>query len=534
MEVSYDSFCSRQAKSFCAMCLGIILVPCTMAFIFWNENDAVVNYETAKVVWSANFVDNCMPRADNAGKLVLAPCNVYAPDLAPGLPSTLRPFLTAFNGSQVQWSTELYLYKETEKENCHKDNKGGQVCTKYYTCELTWSDSWIDSSGFRCPNHPSNRQRTFPQGFQASGDNSAAEYSVVLSHDGQNRNGLSLDMNLQQQLPSADLANRLLRYPQGWTQVYQRLGGSLSPNMLQVNGGYLTTYRSQPQPGDLRISLQGRSATTATAAAKQSTSADARSTNYRLGAWPPQSFGWFGKHTKPLEKLLPGRLSASEFVKAWESQISAQTWLLRFVSLVVMVIAFELIIQPLSVAADLLRMINCCTCGLGSLLDGAAQCVIHTLAFAAACCLFLITVAIAWIVARPLLGIFLVLMAIALFYVVYRAQHKRGARAPQVFDASAGLMAGGAMAGSPASAAGLRTAGVPMASAVPMAAAVPMAPAMPVAMAVPPQQSMQVMCPNGVQPGDMLNVQGPDGHRFMAQVPAGVRPGQAFNVQMPP
>jgi hypothetical protein len=294
------------------------------------------------------------------------------------------------------------------------------------------------------------------------------------------------------------MANTLQKYAQGWKVWYGRSGGELSSNMLQLSGGYITTYDGSPSLGDVRISFTGSSANQVTVAAKQ-TSITLSTGNVQLGAWPPKSFGWFGKHTKPVEKLYKGQLSLNEFVTQWTSEVSATLWLIRILGLVIMVIAFEMIVQPLSVAADLLRTINCFTCGLGSLLDEAAQCVLHTVAFILAVVLTFITVAIAWIVARPLYAILMVLASLAVLF-GSGCMHKKSARGVAVNGGNTGLMA----------------------------------PAPQVAMAESRQPvTMQVTCPSNVGPGGLVSVMSPSGQQFQVQVPAGIEPGQVFNVQSP-
>ena len=52
------------------------------------------------------------------------------------------------------------------------------------------------------------------------------------------------------------------------------------------------------------------------------------------------------------------------------------------------------------------------------------------------------------------------------------------------------------------------------------------------AVAIQPMQQMQVVCPDGVAAGSMIQVQ--IGEQMLSvQVPAGVGPGQAFSVQAP-
>ena len=44
---------------------------------------------------------------------------------------------------------------------------------------------------------------------------------------------------------------------------------------------------------------------------------------------------------------------------------------------------------------------------------------------------------------------------------------------------------------------------------------------------------MQVTVPEGVLPGQMVQVQAPSGQMVQVQVPAGLQPGQPLQIQMP-
>lgn len=203
-------------------------------------------------------------------------------------------------------------------------------------------------------------------------------------------------------------------------------------------------------------------------------------------------------------------LSPSEFLKEWNAEITGNLWIIRICALILMVVAFEMIVQPLSVAADLLRTLNYCTCCLGTFLDDAAQCVIHTVAFVAALALFSITVAVAWIAARPLLGIGLLVVAVGAICFLIHTHRKHGsARQVGISDVENR---------------GMEAARAPMVQQMPQ-------PVM--AYAIPQPQMMQVAVPEGIMPGGIIQVQAPGGQTFNVQVPEGVFPGQAFPVQIP-
>jgi hypothetical protein len=319
--------------------------------------------------------------------------------------------------------------------------------------------------------------------------------------------GFALDQNLQSQLPLMMLGSRLKPGP-GQREPWGRDGGLLSPQHLHVSGGYLVTYLGTPQIGDVRVSLTGRWTEQATVAAQQTSFESSRA---NLGPYPSQSFGWFGKRTKPLEKLEPGMLSQDEFVKMWNGEISAQLWIIRLVAVVLMIISFELIFQPLSTAADLLRMLDYCTCCLGSLLSEAAQCVIHTVAAVVAICVVLVAVAVAWIVARPGFAIGLLIAAVCLTAcMIAHARRKTSAR-------RMGLVGG---------AVGLVESGMPTRPAPAMATRVQPS-------VTPRTVQMNVTCPRGVGQGELVSIYTPAGEQFQVTVPSGVSAGQVFAIQLP-
>lgn len=75
-----------------------------------------------------------------------------------------------------------------------------------------------------------------------------------------------------------------------------------------------------------------------------------------------------------------------------------------------------MILDPLFVASDLMRMLNCVTCGLGSVLSDATQCVIRMLSCGLGCSCCLLISAFAWIFVHPTLAIGVMLLAVAIAF----------------------------------------------------------------------------------------------------------------------
>merc|ERR1711920_6384 len=134
----------------------------------------------------------------------------------------------------------------------------------------------------------------------------------------------------------------------------------------------------------------------------------------RVGPWPPETFEFWGRKTYPLEELREGSYTKADFEAQVKSENKMIAYILRLVFFIVMICAFGCIFQPLSVAADLLRVLNYCTCCLGSILDHAAQSVISCVSCMSACWCFTVVFILAWFCANPTYALIGVVILVAL------------------------------------------------------------------------------------------------------------------------
>ncbi|MFT6703238.1 MAG: hypothetical protein ACJAUM_003120, partial [Pseudomonadales bacterium] len=89
----------------------------------------------------------------------------------------------------------------------------------------------------------------------------------------------------------------------------------------------------------------------------------------------------------------------SMFQTALESN-AFLTWMIRIIGLLIMTIGLSMILKPLSVLADVLPI-------LGNIIETGAG----FIAFLISLCLTILTIAIAWLFFRPLIGASLILIA---------------------------------------------------------------------------------------------------------------------------
>ena len=110
-------------------------------------------------------------------------------------------------------------------------------------------------------------------------------------------------------------------------------------------------------------------------------------------------------------------MSAAAMVAKQRSDEAAMTWGLRVAGFLAFFLALLLIAMPLKALANVLPF-------LGSIVGGAS----FLFALGLAIPLTLVTIALAWVVFRPLIGIGLLVVAVASFVAYYRVRRSRRQR----------------------------------------------------------------------------------------------------------
>jgi hypothetical protein len=163
-------------------------------------------------------------------------------------------------------------------------------------------------------------------------------------------------------------------------------------------GIYIGGNPSNPQVGDLRVSYRVVQPTDVSIVAKQD--------GFLLGTYVAGTGG-------TIELLNIGTYGADQMFQQAIASNTTLTWVLRLVGFFIMMIGLATMLKPLSVLADVLPI-------LGDIVGAGTG----LIAFLLAALLSFVTIAIAWIVYRPLLGIALLAVAIVIAFAV-RAKLKK-------------------------------------------------------------------------------------------------------------
>lgn len=373
-EVTSESWFSRIGGAIKGVIFGVVLFIAAFPLLFWNEGRSVKTYKTLKEGGGA-VVAAAAERIDPANEAKLIHVTGKA-DMSGTLTDPV--FGVSAKALKLSRTVEMYQWEEkTEKKTKDKLGGGTETVTTY-TYSKEWSGRLIDSSGFKkSSEHQNPGAMPYASAQQVAPEVTLGAYVLSPSLVGKINTYESLPVGSDTSLPEA-------------------LKGKVK---LSGAGYYVGADPASPQIGDTRITFKVANPTEVSVIAKQ--------TGKTFAPYATKAGG-------TIELLQAGAHTAAEMIQKAQADNAMMTWVLRFVGFLVMLIGLVMIFKPLSVVADVVPI-------LGSIV-GAGM---GFIAFLIAAVLSLTTIAIAWIVYRPLLGVILIAVAVGLLVVV---KAKLGAR----------------------------------------------------------------------------------------------------------
>jgi len=343
--------------------VGIILFLIAFPLLFWNEGRALKRYKTLKEGGAAVLsVTSDSIDAANSGKLIHVTGRA---DTAATLTDSV--FGVSANAIKLKRVVEMYQWKETSRSETKKKLGGGTETVTTYAYSKIWSDEPISSAGFKKPTEHQNPGSIPYESAELTADKvTLGAYVLSPSLVGRIQNFESLAVGSDTPLP-------------------ENLKGKAK---LQDGGFYIGADPASPQVGDTRIKFKVSKPTDVSVIAKQ--------VDNTFEPYATKAGG-------TIELLQTGLHSADAMIQKAQKSNKMLAWILRLVGFMLMLIGLNMILRPLSVLADVLPF-------LGNIV-GAGTGILSLLL---AAILSLITIAIAWIVYRPLLGIILFVVAVGL------------------------------------------------------------------------------------------------------------------------
>ena len=362
-EVTRESWFGRIGGALKGILAGLILFVLSFALLFWNEGRAVKRHKTLKEGGGAVVSITCdsVDEANN-GQLVHVTGRA---DTDARLTDPV--FGVSVDALKLKRIVEMYQWKETSERKTQKKIGGGSETVTTYSYTKAWSIAPIRSSDFRKPEGHGNPGTMPYESLEQSAQKvTLGAYVLSPSLVGMIQNFQPLPVDIDTRFP-------------------QELQGKLKTHDA---GFYIGGDSASPQVGDMRIFFEVARPTEVSIIAKQVEA-----------TFEP----YLTKAGGTIELLETGVHSADAMIQKAQESNTILTWMIRLAGFILMFLGLTLILKPLSVMADLLPI-------LGDIVGAGAG----FISFLLALMLSLITIGIAWMVYRPLLGIVLLAGAVAL------------------------------------------------------------------------------------------------------------------------
>lgn len=369
-ETTTEGYGSRLGGSFMGLMFGILLLAGSVILLYWNEGRAVRALD-ALDHGAKQVIEIAAGAADPAaeGKLVH-----LAGTMVVGVPAKDSLFgVGGANLVRLKRNVEMFQWKEEQHSESHESVGGTKTTETSYSYRQDWSSQPINSSAFKHPEGHGNPAMPVAGESFDSADVKLGAYRL---------GGALLDKiaAFRPLTPDQSLAP-----PEGYRREGDGLfRGSGSP--------------ASPAVGDVKISFEA---------------VEAQPVSVVAGL----SGGTLAEFREPggyaIAMALPGTASADALFRDKKREEGNWTWIGRGGGFLAMLIGFLLVARPFSMLLAFLPF-----------LEGIAETGAFLIALTLAVPLTLVTVAIAWIAHRPLVGVALIAGGIACFWLFGRMRHR--------------------------------------------------------------------------------------------------------------
>lgn len=378
-ETTTTGWFSRIGSSIKGILVGVILIIISFPVLFLNEGRAVKTRKDLNQ-GAKDYVQVDAQKIDKAndGKLV----HFSGTATAEGKRKDAELNVSA-DALILKRTVEMYQWHEKTSTEKKKKLGGKEETTTTYSYVKDWATGRIDSSQFKKASEYQNPALPLQPAQWAASPINVGEFRLPPSLIAKLNAFTAVTLDKDTQLPKK-IGDRKLK----------REGNTL----------YLAKNPNNPQLGDVRITYQAVTPTTVSVISKQ-----------HGDTLEP----FVGDSGTTINMLQVGEHSGDSMFEGAQKSNKVFTWILRVVGFVLMFFGFNLIFRPLSVVADVLPIAGTIV-GVGT----------GIVAFLLAAPLSLITIAVAWIFYRPLIGIpLLVVAGIGIFFLIKKLVAQKKANA---------------------------------------------------------------------------------------------------------
>ncbi len=382
-ETTTESWGSRLGGSIKGVLVGGFLFLAGFPVLFWNEGNAV---KTARAIDEGEGA--CISVESNEtvdpemnGKLVHMSGRADTKDVLED-----DEFGVSVTAIRLEREVEMYQWIE-ESKTTEKKKLGGKVeKTTTYTYKKDWVSNVIDSSDFKESGHENPGSMEFVSGEMYA---SNVSFGAFRLSEGQ----IKRIHSAQDYAFPTSFVCKVARVQRKGSTIYVPNGETRN------NEKNNRDVAAMPRIGDMRVKFRVVYPHDVSLIAKQ------RGDTF---------VDYTAKNGKKLNYIEDGIEDAAAMFSTARTNNAIMKWLIRLGGFLLMFIGFSAILKPLSVLADVLPI-------LGDIVELGSGLVAGVVAFVCS----LVTIAIAWIFYRPVLGILLLVAAGALVFWLIRMKRAK-------------------------------------------------------------------------------------------------------------
>ena len=384
-ETTTESWGSRLGGSIRGVIIGLALFIGGFPVLFMNEGRSV---KTAKAIDEGEGA--CIAVESNEkvdpeyeGKLVHMTGKADTKDVL--LDSSFGVSATAI---KLKREVEMFQWVEESRSEKKKKLGGSEETVTTYKYTMDWSSSVINSSEFHQPTgHENPGVIEFPEEEQQAANVSFGAFRLSEKQIGMigSSRDFTFPTNFVCAIPRVQVKGKIIYVPNADTRNNEKNNRDVA---------------TQPRIGDLRVTFHVVYPHDISIVAKQK---------------GDTFIDYTAKNGRKLNYLANGLEDAAAMFESARSSNAFITWVIRLGGFLMMFFGLSMVFKPLSVLADVLPI-------LGDIVEMGMGLVAGLIALACA----LVTISIAWIFYRPVLGG--ILLAVAGFFIWLVYQKRRAAK----------------------------------------------------------------------------------------------------------
>ncbi len=377
-EVTRQGFGQKMANSFTGALLGIVLFIAAFPVLFLNEGSEVKRLK-GLAEGKDLVISVVSEKVDGANEAALVCISGKASS-----EEILKDSDFGLSIAAVRLEREIEMYQWTEQSKSETKDKlgGGTETVTTYSYREDWSSTLHDSSGFKVSEGHTN--------------------PASMPYESQSLQAVDVKLGAYT-LNESQIARLGTLEPIGGDKLAGAETVKSGKYIVQGNYLYAGQNPDAPRIGDFRVSYRAAQPGPVTVVAKQTGDTFA----------PYQT-----KHTS-IDLFKNSIMDSSQMFETAVSERKTLTWLVRLIGFIIMAAGMSMMLKPLSSFFSIVPILGTLS---GGLLKVAAVLVCFGLSF--------VTIAVAWVFYRPLIGILLLVVAAACFAVpAYLAASKKGSTA---------------------------------------------------------------------------------------------------------